>query len=230
MNLKNLSLYHGSLVPVEEPDPLYPEGGRGDFGKGFYTTTSRMRAVFRGYMKMQQIDDGDHFYVTKYRLSNVDGLNVQIFDRPDEKWLDAVMKGREGKPLPYDMVVGPVADSRVYEAIDAYRDELDHLQEIFSEKEYEKEKDRLSKEIIEELVPKSFEDYDQEVFITRKAAEKLRFAGWTRYDKNKLPTKHREFDRDGKMADRPATQTEREKFRAELAAGRQKVFGKGLGT
>ncbi len=48
-------------------------------------------------------------------------LTLIIFEKADEKWLDFICNNRNGKPTgEYDIVIGPVADDRVYRVVVEY--------------------------------------------------------------------------------------------------------------
>ncbi len=48
-------------------------------------------------------------------------LSVILFTKADEKWLDFICDNRSGKPTgEYDIVIGPVADDKVYRVVIEY--------------------------------------------------------------------------------------------------------------
>ena len=87
-----MKLYHGSSVVVRKP--LIERGRKTtDFGKGFYTTTDL---------------EADEFQVLRYQGAT-------------EKWLDFVVQNRKGVlEHHYDLVMGPVANDRLYATITLY--------------------------------------------------------------------------------------------------------------
>ena len=112
-------LYHGSDVIVKKPKIL--ESNRYlDFGAGFYTTGNKKQAL-RWAKKVSKRNDTDHFFVSIYEFKKSDAfknLQVLVFDHADKKWLDFVLKNRNGKKtIEYDIVSGPVADDNVYLSI-----------------------------------------------------------------------------------------------------------------
>jgi len=112
-------LYHGSDVIVKKPKIL--ESNRYlDFGAGFYTTGNKKQAL-RWAKKVSKRNDTDHFFVSIYEFNKSDAfknLQVLVFDHADKKWLDFVLKNRNGKKtIEYDIVSGPVADDNVYLSI-----------------------------------------------------------------------------------------------------------------
>ena len=112
-------LYHGSDVIVKKPKIL--ESNRYlDFGAGFYTTGNKKQAL-RWAKKVSKRNDTDHFFVSIFEFNKSDAfknLQVLVFDHADKKWLDFVLKNRNGKKtIEYDIVSGPVADDNVYLSI-----------------------------------------------------------------------------------------------------------------
>jgi len=112
-------LYHGSDVIVKKPKIL--ESNRYlDFGAGFYTTGNKKQAL-RWAKKVAKRNDTDHFFVSIFEFNKSDAfknLQVLVFDHADKKWLDFVLKNRNGKKtIEYDIVSGPVADDNVYLSI-----------------------------------------------------------------------------------------------------------------
>lgn len=128
-------LYHGSLELVEKPEIRQPNRLL-DYGSGFYTTTSvaQAEAWVRRRMSEKKVSAG---YINVYEYnknSNID-INVLIFDKPNEEWLDFVMKNRTIKYYQhdYDIVYGPVANDRVYAAFALYEGGLIDKQMLIAE-------------------------------------------------------------------------------------------------
>jgi len=112
-------LYHGSDVIVKKPKILKSNRYL-DFGAGFYTTGNKKQAL-RWAKKVAKRNDTEQFFVSIYEFNERDAfkdLQVLKFERPDKKWLDFVLKNRNGKKTDeYDIVTGPVADDNVYLSI-----------------------------------------------------------------------------------------------------------------
>ena len=48
-------------------------------------------------------------------------VKIIIFDKADEKWLDFIVNNRNGRnTYDYDIVIGPVADDKVYRVVVEY--------------------------------------------------------------------------------------------------------------
>lgn len=153
-----MTLYHGSLEIVETPAILVPNRTM-DYGKGFYTTTSREQANKWVVRKISVANESKGYTnIYSFDESSLSSLNVLRFETPDEIWLDFVMMNRTNKNFShdYDIVYGPVANDRVYAAFALYEDGM------------------LDKQgLIREL--RAYKLADQLLFHTSKALEYLQF-------------------------------------------------------
>lgn len=114
--------YHGSDTVVDIPKILEAKRPL-DFGGGFYVTTSKKQAK-NWAIKVAYRNNTNHKCVNRYKLelekAKTD-LTVICFERADEKWLDFICDNRSGKATgDYDIVIGPVADDRVYRVVVEY--------------------------------------------------------------------------------------------------------------
>lgn len=67
--------------------------------------------------------DGSVGVVNEYECrDDLSGLRVARYDKPDERWVDFVCACRRGSDeyKRYDVIVGGVADDKVYFAVDMY--------------------------------------------------------------------------------------------------------------
>ena len=118
-----MRLYHGSNVEVNNPKIL-TAARIGDFGKGFYTTSSMEQARRWAQIRAQQakVPFG---VITAFEVSDslFDNhlLAVKTFNKADAQWLDFVMANRNDTSFEhhFDIVRGPVADDRVYICLNA---------------------------------------------------------------------------------------------------------------
>lgn len=117
-----MEVYHTSNVCVEKPDTKHSRLNL-DFGPGFYFTSIRSQAekYASRFLKLKQkpwlnIYDFDEDWRA---------WNVLVFEKYDEEWLDFVLQCREGNVVgSYDMVVGGIADDKVFDTIDLYLEGL----------------------------------------------------------------------------------------------------------
>lgn len=153
-----MKLYHGSTVIVEQPRILTDLRAL-DFGSGFYLTSNeeqarrwskvvaRRRRTTKSFLNIYELDD-----------SYNDVLRTLLFSAADGEWLDFVVANRKEQIMfvPYDLVIGPVANDSTLPVIDDYMDG-----------KYTKE------EAVRRLMPQNLTD--QYAFLTEQALELLRF-------------------------------------------------------
>lgn len=117
-----MKVFHGSDTIVDKP--LILQANRPlDFGGGFYVTTSKKQAAawavkvsYRNAVNQRCVNIYD-FDLEKAK----ENLNVKIFEKADEEWLDFICANRQGKMVDgYDIIVGPVADDKVYRVVVEY--------------------------------------------------------------------------------------------------------------
>lgn len=113
-------LYHGSVVPVEEPRILASFRFL-DFGQGFYTTRSYEQAERWARTKMKR-EGKEIGYVSVYEFDDAaakEALQIREFFQADAQWLHFVVNNRRGtQELPQaDIDIGPVAEDNVYASI-----------------------------------------------------------------------------------------------------------------
>ena len=114
--------YHGSDTIVDRPRILEAKRPL-DFGGGFYVTTSKKQTE-NWAVKVAYRNNSNHRCVNIYEFDSEkekSELTVIHFEVADEKWLDFICDNRGGKYSgDYDIVIGPVADDRVYRVVVEY--------------------------------------------------------------------------------------------------------------
>lgn len=127
-------LYHGSIEQVRKPE-IRKANRALDYGSGFYTTTSEEQATL--WVKRKLGKKGGTGYVNVYELDETycAQLDVLHFTSPTEQWLDFVMANRMDKDFEHqhDIVIGPVANDRVYAAFALYEGGLLNKAELINE-------------------------------------------------------------------------------------------------
>ena len=115
-------VFHGSDTIVDAPKILEAKRPL-DFGGGFYVTTSKSQAKSWA-IKVSYRNNNNHRCINRYEFDlekTKSHLTVIQFESADENWLDFICNNRSGKPTgEYDIVVGPVADDRVYRVVVEY--------------------------------------------------------------------------------------------------------------
>jgi hypothetical protein len=124
-------IYHGSNVVVTHPEILQSERML-DFGSGFYTTSNKEQAVRwaervaeRRKLKDQMLS------IYEFDLEVAErNLTIIRFDNPNGKWLDFICANRSGRETElYDIVIGPVADDKVYTVVQYYENGIYNKQD-----------------------------------------------------------------------------------------------------
>ena len=117
-------LYHGSTMAVRKP--IVSRGrGKTDFGKGFYTTTSREQAEKWAQIKRDRMGDEARAIVSVFELDdavlNNPAYHTRHFDGATAEWLDFVVGNRRGEVYHnFDLIMGPVANDKLYATITLY--------------------------------------------------------------------------------------------------------------
>lgn len=130
-------LYHGSFLEIAEPDLVHSRSNV-DFGRGFYVTPLYEQAVkWCGKFKRRGRDGVISHYV--FDEIYEDELKVLKFDSYSEDWLEFILNCRREKDTTdYDLVVGGVANDRVFNTVELYFDGLIDKKEAINRLRYEK--------------------------------------------------------------------------------------------
>lgn len=115
-------VYHGSDTVVDRPLILKAKRPL-DFGGGFYVTSNKDQAdswatkvAYRNASRAKSVNVYDFDYESAKR-----DLIILHFDKADEGWLDFICSNRQMRcSEDYDIVIGPVADDRVYRVVVEY--------------------------------------------------------------------------------------------------------------
>lgn len=117
-----MRLYHGSTVIVRKPS-IRPGRSNADFGKGFYTTSNMEQAVRWAHIK-QEREEAVRAVVSVYEFNETlldnPELNVRRFSGADEAWLYFVTDCRKSRKHDYDLVLGPVANDKVFTTVNLF--------------------------------------------------------------------------------------------------------------
>lgn len=113
-----MKLYHSSSVIVEQPDLLHSRKYL-DFGRGFYLTSILDQAQRYAERFKRR---GKDAWLNTYEFSfDAKEWNILRFDAYDKAWLDFISKCRAGDDDGnYDLVVGGIANDRVFLTLDRY--------------------------------------------------------------------------------------------------------------
>lgn len=130
-------VYHGSHLEVAKPDIMHSRSNL-DFGQGFYTTPLLEQAEkWCGKFKRR----GQTGFISQYSFNEeaMNELKVLRFDFYSEEWLNLILTCRGGKDtLEYDIIIGGVANDKVFNTIELYFDNLIDKREAINRLRYEK--------------------------------------------------------------------------------------------
>ncbi len=149
-------VYHGSYCIVDNPYISFSRDAL-DFGKGFYVTEIKEQAIsWTSKFKRR----GKNGYLNIYKLDidkAVGKYKVKEFSSYDLEWLDFILYCRAGSHiyLEYDMVIGGIADDRVYNTIELYQDGLIEKDEALKRLQYYKPNQQIciiNQEIIDKCI------------------------------------------------------------------------------
>lgn len=153
-------LYHGSFQEVSNPD-LEHSRTNVDFGRGFYTTLIYAQAIkwsekfknrgWSGIISSYTIDE--HYFEI---------LKVLSFETYSEEWLDFILNCRSGKDVSdYDIVIGGVANDKVFNTVELYFDGLIDKNEALKRLRYEEPNLEICFRSMEALSRLHFEGSEQ---------------------------------------------------------------------
>lgn len=149
--------YHGSCLEIAEPDLIHSRLNV-DFGRGFYVTPLYEQAAkWCGKFRRRGKDGIISCY--SFDEKRAEELKILKFTFYSEEWLDFILNCRSGKDTTdYDMVVGGVANDKVFNTVELFWDGLIDRAEAINRLRYE-------------------EPNLQICFRTEKALELLHFEG-----------------------------------------------------
>lgn len=134
-----MRVYHGSYCIVDAPHISFSRDDL-DFGKGFYVTGIEEQAInWTSKFKRRRKKGYLNIYSLPTEIIKQD-YKVKEFLKYNIDWLDFILECREGSNiyLKYDMVIGGVADDRVYNTIELYKDKLIGKDEALKRLQYYK--------------------------------------------------------------------------------------------
>lgn len=130
-------LYHGSYTEIKNPHISYSRNNV-DFGKGFYLTPIKEQAE-KWCKRFIRRNKQGIVSIYSFDEKNLDHLKVLYFKNYNEDWLDFIMNCRNGRDnSDYDIVIGGVANDKVFNTIELYLDGLIEKSEALKRLIYEK--------------------------------------------------------------------------------------------
>lgn len=113
-------IYHGSTIEIQNPDVIHSKRNL-DFGPGFYLTTIRDQAERWALRKALRLRAAA--VVSVYNIDETrTGFREKVFAKNDREWVEFVCACRRGGDVfkQYDVVIGGVANDKVYTVVDMY--------------------------------------------------------------------------------------------------------------
>ncbi len=107
-----MTVYHGGYRSIENPEIRKSKNTK-DFGPGFYCTVIREQA--ERWAKRYRTP-----VVSTYTVRMDFSLQILEFREMTEEWLGFIVACRSGKPHPYDIVIGAMANDQIYNFISDY--------------------------------------------------------------------------------------------------------------
>ena len=132
-----MKVYHGSFMEVPAPDVLHSRKNV-DFGKGFYVTPIFEQAK-KWALRFRR--EGKASVVSSYEFDerSYEEFKVLSFKEYSEEWLDFILDCRKGNDrFDYDVVIGGVANDRVFNTIELFSDGLIDKEETIKRLRYER--------------------------------------------------------------------------------------------
>lgn len=116
-----MTVWHGGEVAVDAPDLLHSRKAV-DFGPGFYVTPI-LRQTERWCEKRKRRAGTACLSRYEYDETAAARLKVLAFDSYSEEWLDFIVACRaESDVSDWDIVLGGVANDRVFDTLEAFFD------------------------------------------------------------------------------------------------------------
>jgi hypothetical protein len=131
-------LYHGSHLVIKKPDISFSRNNV-DFGRGFYTTPIKEQAISWSNRFQRKHGQG---IVSCYEFDDSVVSNKALvlkFDTYSNDWLDFIVACRRGESIgAYDVIIGGVANDKVFDTIQLFLDGLVDKAESIRRLRYEK--------------------------------------------------------------------------------------------
>lgn len=130
-------LYHGSYLEIPSPDIDHSRNNV-DFGKGFYTTPIYEQAQ---KWSMKFLKKHGAAFISVYQLDDnaFESCKILMFETYSEEWLDFILNCRRGQDTTdYDIVIGGVANDKVFNTVELFFDGLIDKSEAIKRLRYEK--------------------------------------------------------------------------------------------
>lgn len=129
-------LYHGSHLEICQPNIAFSRP-KLDFGQGFYTTPIKQQAI-NWANRLKRL--GKSAVLNSYEFDEqlFKRFNTLEFYSYNEQWLDFILANRTGQKVEsFDIIIGGVANDRVFNTIELFIENLINKQEALGRLIYE---------------------------------------------------------------------------------------------
>ena len=137
-------VYHGSYCEIKHPNIEFSRAAL-DFGRGFYVTSIKEQAInWAGRFKLR----GKKSYINIYKL-DLDEIKekfrIKEYTTYSSEWLDFILECRSGSDiyLENDIIIGGIADDKVYNTIELFEDNLINKEEALKRLRYYKPNNQI---------------------------------------------------------------------------------------
>lgn len=129
-------IYHGSYMEVIKPDITHSRANV-DFERGFYTTPL-MEQAQKWCKKFKDKKKSVVVSIYNFDEKAFEKCKTLKFDAYSEEWLDFILKCRRGEDTSdYDIVMGGVANDKVFNTVELFFDGLIDKNEAIKRLRYE---------------------------------------------------------------------------------------------
>ena len=129
--MAKMTVYHGGYQAVEKPEIREGRNTK-DFGVGFYCTIIKEQAQRWARRYNTKV-------VSIYEVRMNSGLKIKDFKEMTEEWLDFILNcRRDNDTTDYDLIVGGVANDKVFNTVELFFDGLIDKTEAIDRLRYEK--------------------------------------------------------------------------------------------
>jgi len=138
-----MRVYHGSTIEIIRPDVGHSKRNL-DFGVGFYITTIQKQAENWSLRKALRL--GTSAIVSTYELDDELGeYKIKTFEKNDREWVEFVCACRRGSDIfkQYDIIIGGVANDKVYRVVDMYYRGIWDIDRTLSELRFYEHNDQI---------------------------------------------------------------------------------------
>lgn len=131
-----MMLYQGSTIEIVQPNIAFSRE-RLDFGKGFYCTPLKSQAM-NWANRFKRVGKSAVLNCYEFDEKLFECYRTLIFSSYNEEWLDFILANRRGEAVEnYDIIVGGIANDRVFNTIELLMENLIGKQEALGRLIYE---------------------------------------------------------------------------------------------